>query len=100
MGMLQFNVSVPALGSAKGALRAYIDETAARPDRADHMARQLRLAEAAAEIDAAEALLRADAEEIVRLGRAGGPVGLQQQVRCLRDVAYAPMLCVRAVDRL
>lgn len=58
------------------------------------------MAESSAEIDAAEALLRADAEEVVRLGRSGQPISLDRQLRFKRDLAFAAVLCTRAVDRL
>lgn len=99
-GILQFTIATPAVGMARGALEAYIEQTAGRPERAAHMARQLRVAESAAEIDAAEALLRADGEEIARRGRAGEEIRPKQQMKYLRDLAFAAILCVRSVDRL
>src|SRR5262245_57564474 len=56
-----FNVSSPALGIARGALHAFIEYTAGRAERASMVQRQVRIAESAAEIDAALAVMRANA---------------------------------------
>ncbi len=60
----------------------------------------VRLSEAAAEIDAARALLRLDCEEIDRLGRAGEVAPAPRRAAWRRDWAYAVELCRRAVERL
>jgi 3-hydroxy-9,10-secoandrosta-1,3,5(10)-triene-9,17-dione monooxygenase len=93
-----FNVATPALGVARGALEAYVELSA--PARATQPGRQLRVAESAAEIDAAEALLRADAAEVARLGRLTDPIPTEVHVKWKRDLAFAAQLCLRAVDRL
>ncbi|MBV9120065.1 MAG: acyl-CoA dehydrogenase [Chloroflexi bacterium] len=99
-GFFPFNVAPPAIGVARGAVEEYIAQTAGRPDRAGHAPRQLRIAESAAEVDAAEALLRADAVEIARMGAAGQTPDKYLQARYLRDLGFAAILCTRAVDRL
>ena len=98
--LFPFNVTTPALGIARGALDAFVAYLAGRPDRASMVQRQQRIAESAAEIDAAEALLLADSLEIERRGRAGGPWSPDFLARVRRDVSYAVVLCIRAVDRL
>jgi 3-hydroxy-9,10-secoandrosta-1,3,5(10)-triene-9,17-dione monooxygenase len=95
-----FNVSTPVLGIARGALQAYIEYTASRPDRANMPQRQMRIAESACEIDAALALLRSNAEYLsscIRLGRTPDPAFLS---RSSRDTSYAVKLCVQAIERL
>ena len=62
--------------------------------------RQLRIAESAAEVDAAEALCLSNAAELERLGPTAGPWPPLLIKKIRRDLAYTSMLCVRAVDRL
>ncbi len=95
-----YNVSTPALGIARGALEAFVAYTASRPERANQPQRQMRIAESAAEIDAAQALWLANAAELERLGPSSGPWSAQVLTKLRRDLAFATMLCTRAVDRL
>jgi 3-hydroxy-9,10-secoandrosta-1,3,5(10)-triene-9,17-dione monooxygenase len=95
-----YNVSTPALGIARGALAAYVEYTASRPERANLPQRQMRIAESAAEIDAAQALWLANAALLERLGPEGGPWSAVTLARIRRDLAFSTMLCTRAVDRL
>ena len=95
-----YNVSTPALGIARGALDAYIEYTASRPERANMAQRQLRISESAAELDAAEGLWLGNADRLERLGPAGGPWSSTLQAKLRRDLAYSTLLCTRAVDRL
>ena len=67
---------------------------------ADLPTAHVRLSEAAAEIDAARALLRADCEEIDRLGLAGEVAPTPRRAAWRRDWAFAVELCRRAVERL
>ena len=99
-GYFAINVAAPAFGIARGALEAYIAQTAARPDRANQVQRQMRIAKSNVEIDAAEALVLADCAEIERRAAAGEPLTGPLQARLARDVSYAVQQCVRAVDRL
>jgi 3-hydroxy-9,10-secoandrosta-1,3,5(10)-triene-9,17-dione monooxygenase len=95
-----YNVACPALGVALGAIDAYTDYMARRPDRANKPQSQMRIAESSAEVDAALALLRADAVEIIHLGKQGDPVPEAVQLRWARNTGFAVQLCTRAVDRL
>ena len=95
-----FNVASPALGIARGAIEAYIDQMAARPERASMPQIQLRIAESSAEVDAATALLRADVTEMERAGRAGQPLPPDLLDRVRRDLSYSVVICTRAVERL
>jgi 3-hydroxy-9,10-secoandrosta-1,3,5(10)-triene-9,17-dione monooxygenase len=95
-----YNLVGPAIGIARGAVEEYVAQTMARPDRVELAARHLRIAESSAEVDAAEALLRADTVEIRTWGQGGAPIPLDSRVRWLRNLSYAAVLCQRAVDRL
>jgi 3-hydroxy-9,10-secoandrosta-1,3,5(10)-triene-9,17-dione monooxygenase len=95
-----YNVSTPVLGIARGALRAYIEATAAQPERTDMVQRELRIAESAAEIDAAVDLLRADSDVLSRCIAANELPSSAFLARSTRDTSYAVKLCVQAVDRL
>lgn len=95
-----YNIGCPALGMARGALEGYIAASSHRPDRELSQLRQARIAESAADIDAAEALLKGDAEEINRLGRLGEPIAVAVRARWRRNVSYAVGVWARAVDRL
>jgi 3-hydroxy-9,10-secoandrosta-1,3,5(10)-triene-9,17-dione monooxygenase len=95
-----WNISTPALGIARGALDAYVEYMGSRPERANMVQRQLRIAESAAEIDAAVALLRANSEVLssnIHHGTALDPTFLRKSSR---DTSYAVKLCVQAVERL
>jgi len=106
MGVGAFTTVGPALGTAKGALGAYLDSVQGRKgvlsaDKlADHAPLQLKVAESAAEIDAARVLIAADLDEINATGKAGGTLDRMQRVRFKRDVAFAAQMCRKAVDRL
>src|SRR5439155_1694832 len=67
---------------------------------ADSVALQLRLAEAAAEMDAARALHRADIAEMLDRASRGDTFTDLDRARYRRDKAFVARLSVRAVDRL
>lgn len=64
------------------------------------MGRHSRISESAADIDAAEALIAADAAEINHLGRLGQPIALETRAKWRRNMSYAVGVWTRAVDRL
>ena len=66
----------------------------------DQPTAQVRIAEAAAEIDAARAILKASSDEALACARADTVPPLECRVRWRRNGAYAGVLCVRAVERL
>jgi 3-hydroxy-9,10-secoandrosta-1,3,5(10)-triene-9,17-dione monooxygenase len=99
-GFFPFNVAPPALGIARGAIEAYVEQTAARPERAQMPQRQLRIAESSAEVDAAEALLLADCAEVERRARAGEPLDGELLARLTRDLSFSVRLCTQAIGRL
>jgi 3-hydroxy-9,10-secoandrosta-1,3,5(10)-triene-9,17-dione monooxygenase len=98
--VFSYNIGCPALGMARCAVEEYIRQTASRPDKELAQGRHARIAESAAEVDAAEALLLADAADITRLGKMGEPIPIETRARWRRDMAYAVMVWTRAVDRL
>jgi len=98
-----WDLAAPLIGIAQGA----VDEFVARAQRlsgpgrsADSVALQLRLAEAAAEVDAARALHRQDIREILDRAARGEGFSELDRTRYRRDKAFIARLAVRAVDRL
>ena len=106
MGVGSFTTIGPCFGVARGTLAAYLASMAGRmgvlsaEKLAEHAPLQLKIAEAAAEIDAGQALIAADLDEINATARLGGTLDRMQRVRFKRDVAFAAQLCRRAVDKL
>jgi len=99
-GLFPFNVSSPALGIAHGAVNAYAEQHAGRPERATMPQRQLKLSESAAEVDAAEGLLLADCDHIERTMERGQRLSPAFLAKLQRDLSFNTLLCSRAVDRL
>ena len=100
----------PALGMAEGALDLYIDSTSTRATRgavaggnnrmAEFATVQMRVTEAAANIDAARTVLMRDIEETQGLAEAGQTVTVDIRLRNRRTHAFAVKLLVQAVDAL
>jgi len=98
-----YNISTPAIGIARGVIEQFTararTQTSITGQRStESTTLQLRVAEAAAMVDAATELMLRDAEEINRVGRAGEGFGYEQRTRYRRDLAYAALSCMRAVD--
>jgi alkylation response protein AidB-like acyl-CoA dehydrogenase len=98
-----------ALGAAQGALDALTEtvknRTATPMNPAQDRQReqesvQMRIAESAAEVEAARALLRQDRSRINQQAEAGEFPGHLERVRYRLNLAYATKLCVSAVERL
>jgi len=96
----------PAIGVARGALETFREQATTRVSARDR-ARvaedpfiQFRLAEAAAEVDAARERLLGNFAEMMRLVCAGKEIPLTQRARYRWDAAKATDWSVRAVDRL
>lgn len=97
--------SAPAYGIARGALEYVEKEFTDRKGvtgakLAELPTAQIRVAEAASEIDAAGALLIQGGEESMRYAEAEEHPVLEQRAKWRRNNAYATQLCVRAVERL
>jgi alkylation response protein AidB-like acyl-CoA dehydrogenase len=94
-----------ALGAAEGALDQIVDSvraktTVANVKLAEQSTVQTRVAEAAAEIEAARALLQADRARINDRGRLRLLPDDETRVRYRLNVGYAAKLCVQAIERL
>ena len=101
--LLGWDLVAPIIGLARG----MIDEFVARlsgtggPGRtADSPAIHLRLSQASAEADAAQALMDLDVQETLRKGSEGEPFTSLERARFRRDKAYCAQLCLQAVNRL
>lgn len=96
----------PAVGVALGALRTFREQTQTRVASRDQSRVaedpfvQFRLAESAAEVEAARDRLLANFEVMMQLARAGDEIPLAQRARFRWDAAKATDWSVRAVDRL
>lgn len=95
-----------ALGIAGGAIDRFRERLAgklrsASPKTAEQqVGGQLRLAAAAAEVDAAELLVLRDCAEMTADACAGRSASLEQRARYRRDAAWAIQACAGAVQRL
>lgn len=104
--MLSLSVATAVLGSAKHALREFIDRTKQRrviltgARKAEHGPTQVRLAEAAAEIDCADLLVHDVLAEFERLMASGESFDNDHRVRAKWHASYASELCRRAVARM
>jgi alkylation response protein AidB-like acyl-CoA dehydrogenase len=104
--MLSVSVATAVLGSAKFALRQFIERTKERrviltgARKAEHGPTQVRLAEAAAEIRSADLLIHDTLGEFDRLMAAGETFDNDHRVRAKWHAAYSAELCRRAVVRM
>ena len=95
-----------ALGIAQGAIDEFTVATRARVatatgrQLADLATMQLRVAEAATQIDAAETVMLKDCEEAMRIAEAGKLASMEEKTRWRRDAAYAVRMSVKAIDLL
>lgn len=93
--------AAPILGAARGALEWYLDWTATRTKAqgsrvADLTGTQFKLSQAAANLDAAELLIR----RALELSGSGAEIGLDLRARCTRDYSRAAQLALDSVDLL
>ena len=106
VSMFAFAIAGVSLGIARGAIQHFAETTRNRlssytgRNLADFTTLQVRLAEAAALADAAEALVLRDCDEATRITEAGVVPSLEQKASYRRDGAFAATLCTRAVDLL
>jgi 3-hydroxy-9,10-secoandrosta-1,3,5(10)-triene-9,17-dione monooxygenase len=95
-----------ALGVARGAVATFEQRLATKLRQASfkpaeqQVGPQLRLAEAAVEVDAAELIVQRDCAEMVAWAERGLRATAQQRGRYRRDAAWAIQTCARAVARL
>ncbi len=100
-----YNLIGCALGVTRGIAETIVEGLKAQRTRrgaavVSYPSIQLRVAESMAEIEAASALLFRTRDDVVRLGRAGGPYPAEERTRWRRDAGYVSLSCVRAVERL
>jgi alkylation response protein AidB-like acyl-CoA dehydrogenase len=98
------------LGAAAGALAQYIEQVGARQTRgavtggairmAEFPTIQIRVAEAAASIDAAREILMRDLRHRTESARAGRAITKEERVLSRRGQAFAVKLTVQAVEAL
>jgi 3-hydroxy-9,10-secoandrosta-1,3,5(10)-triene-9,17-dione monooxygenase len=104
--LIPWTLVTPLIGMAQGALNAYEDKTRTRltsitHQQVAHMAGpQIRIADAAAAVDAAKALARQDIRELIDRGGRLDEFTVEDRVRFRRDHAYAANLAYDAVMRL
>jgi 3-hydroxy-9,10-secoandrosta-1,3,5(10)-triene-9,17-dione monooxygenase len=94
-----------AVGAALGAVDQIVSELTGKSSVtsvkvAEQQTVQARIAEAAAEIEAARALLQVDRARINDMGRAGELPDDATRLQYRLNVGYAAKLCVQAVERL
>jgi 3-hydroxy-9,10-secoandrosta-1,3,5(10)-triene-9,17-dione monooxygenase len=94
-----------ALGIARGAFELIVEEmktrvSVGRVKMSELPTVQVRVAEASAEIDAAEALLLKDCADAMRIAESGEKPELPVRARWRLNNAFAGQLCLRAIERL
>ncbi len=99
-----------AVGAASGALDDYLERTSKRLTRgavagsnnkmAEFPTIQLRVAEAAASIDAAREVLLRDLRNRASAARAGRPVTIEDRITSRRGQAFSVSLAIRAAEAL
>jgi alkylation response protein AidB-like acyl-CoA dehydrogenase len=99
-----------AIGAAKGALDAYLEMTTGRTTRGalaggglrmkEFATVQLRLADAAASVEAAELVLLTDMHNAMEKLRRGEDITVADRIRARRNQGYCTKLAVQAVEAL
>ncbi len=103
-------LAATAVGAAKGALADYVQMITGRETRgavaggqvrmAELATIQLRVADAAASLDAAEMVLFRDVDRVAAKARAGEPITVADRILCRRGQAFATKLALQAVEAL
>lgn len=103
-GTIPFTLGAPAIGAAQSLYDTFVEMMRTRGSRgfalAEQATIQVRVAEAAAEIDAARLLIDRDCRASMAAVRANGKLTLEERARNRRDMAYAVKLCRQAAERL
>ncbi|MBW6436516.1 flavin-dependent monooxygenase [Actinoplanes hulinensis] len=105
--IFSYAITTPIIGMATGAYRAHVDHTRGRV-RASYVGvkaaedphSQVRVAEAAGDIDSAWFALQANMRELMDLATAGAKLPMPLRLRIRRDQVRGTELSIRAVDRL
>ena len=104
--MFPYVLNGVALGIAQGVVERYQEKTRTQTARssgqsiANLTTVQVKIAEAAASVDAAFAICYRNCEEVMAIAAAGGVPTMGQKIRYRRDGAYAVKLSTHAVDLL
>lgn len=101
--LTMWELVAPAIGLAKGAVDEMVDrltQTSGQLRSAESPLVQSKIAESAAEVDAAIALMHADMREAQDKGCRGEAITPLDLTRYARDKAYAMKLAVDAVNRM
>ena len=104
--ILSFTLSASVLGMAQGGLEAFAENIQGQVSGrtggkfTESVGLQLRLAEADAELRAAQALLKHDCAEIFAKARASEDFTPEERARYRRDQSYIAKLSVQAIDRV
>lgn len=104
LAVFSFVTAGTSLGIAQGAVRDFAAAVRSRittysgKNPVELATVQLRLAEAAALVDAAETVLLKDCDEAMALAASGMQIALADRARWRRDGAYAAQLAAEAVD--
>lgn len=98
---IEWALAAPVIGMAQGVVDEFTSRamSGAGPSPAS-VSQQLRLAEAAAEVDTARVLHRAGVQEILDRSDHSGAFPPLTRARLVRDASFTVKLCVRAVNRL
>jgi len=99
-----FCLGAPSIGIAQAMYEDFVSGMRSRASRGFQLAEQatiqVRVAEAAAEIELARMLIERDCRETMQAIRANGDLTIEEKARNRRDMAYVVKLCAQAADRL
>lgn len=104
--VVQYSVAGPVIGIARAALDAFCDNIKSRTSIVDgkkldsFATLHVRIAESAAEIDAAKDIYDADMRIMRDIAQSDREMTQQEQYRIRRNCAYLSLLCRRATHRL
>jgi 3-hydroxy-9,10-secoandrosta-1,3,5(10)-triene-9,17-dione monooxygenase len=105
--VFSYSITTPIIGMATGAYQAHVSYTRERvrvayvgQKAAQDPFAQVRVAEAAAEIDGAWQALERNMTELMSCARAGEPIPVDLRLRVRRDQVRGTAQSIRAVDQL
>src|SRR5262249_49269892 len=105
-GVFSYNLVGTGIGAARGAVDLLIDQAKVRSTAtmrlrmANLQSAQLRVARAAASVDAARTIIQRNFDEMNRLGRTGQTIGPEHRMRYRRDSSFASVLSLEAVQEI
>ena len=100
-----FDLASVSVGVAQGGLDRFVESLKSRISRfgakiAEFQSLQLRIAESAAELDMARRIIFDDLQESQEYLEHNEKLPREMMARNKRDMAYAPVLAMRAIDRI